>query len=349
MKKNIYSFIPLLLTLILATNVAMASDTLVNVIDAKKVEHRVFSSIFFSNYVSINENVTPRSAFEMPTALLGYSATLSKKLKATIVFDVTRTTSDIQVFDTDGNELDVTYFSGSKYTAFLKMAEIYYSVNEHIDLRIGQLLNTQYLTLQDKFWGFRYVYFTLQEVHRYGSPADFGAQIDLKAGGVILNQISVTNGDGPFKHQDADGVFLFSNNFEVKPLDNLILKLYTDYAPAPMNTGEDKYTLSAFAGYKTELFRVGFEFSKLYNVGFTYNRDFYGYSAFGSVALGSRFDLFARYDYFSKSNIYNVNNGHFLLGGLQYKPHKNLFCSVNFRSLNPSNKRWIYTSFGVSF
>lgn len=335
--------------MVLASNSTVASDTLVNVVDAKKVEHRIFSSIFFSHYISINDNVTPRSAFEMPTALLGYSATLAENLKATIVFDATRTTSDIQVFDADGNELDVNYFSGSKYTTFLKMAEIYYSVNEYVDLRVGQLLNTQYLTLQDKFWGYRYVYFTLQEAHRYGSPADFGAQVDFKFGNVLLNQVSVTNGDGPFKHQDADGGFLFSNNLEVRPLDNLILKLYTDYAPAPMNTGKDKYTVSAFAGFKTELFRVGFEFSKLYNAGFAYNRDFYGYSLFGSLSLGKRVDLFARYDYINKSNVYNVTNGHFLLGGVQYKPHKNLFCSVNFRSLNPGEKGWVYTSFGVNF
>ena len=328
---------------------AVASDTIVNVNDTKKVEHRIFSSIFVSHYFSINDNVTPWSAFEMPTALLGYSATLSNNLKATIIFDATRTTSDIKVFDAVGNELDVSYFNGSKYTAFLKMAEIYYSVNEYVDLRVGQLLNTQYLTVQDKFWGYRYVYFTLQEVHRYGSPADFGAQIDFKLGDVLLNQVSVTNGDGPFKHQDADGVFLFSNNIEVKPIDNLILKLYADFSPAPMPAGENKYTVSAFAGYKTERFRVGIEFSKLYNVGFTYNRDFYGYSAFGSVALGSRVDLFARYDYVNKSNVYNVSNGHFLLGGLQYKPHKNLFCSINYRSLIPGNKGWVYTSFGVSF
>ena len=347
-KIKIFFFVSSLCLVLVAYN-TYASDTIVNITDAKKVEHKVFSSIFFSHYFSINDNVAPWSAFELPSALLGYSASFADNLKATIVFDATRTTSDIHVYDVDGNLLDIDYFRGSKYTAFLKMAEVYYSVSKYVDIRVGQLLNTQYLTVQDKFWGYRYVYFTFQEVHRYGSPADFGAQIDLKLGNFLLNQVSITNGDGPFRHQDNEGAFLFSNNLEVRPTSNVILKLYADYAPTPIPRGKDRYTMSVFAGFKTDRFRTGFEFSKLYNEGFAYNRDFYGYSVFGSMALGNRFALFARYDYVNKSKTYGIANGHFLLGGVEFKPHNNLFCSVNLRSLNPGEKRWVYTSFGVIF
>jgi hypothetical protein len=314
------------------------------------VKHRLFANIFASYYYG-STSIVPKTAFEMPTALLGYSANFSEKLKATLIYDVTRTTSSIEVFDGDGNPIDLNYFEGSKYTAFLKMAEIFYSINDYIDFRVGQLLNTQYLTTQDKFWGYRYIYFTYQEVHRYGNPADFGAQLDFKLGNKLINQFSITNGEGPFRHQDSSGKFLFSNNVEFRPIPGMVLKLYADFAPSPETVAEakDKYAISAFAGYKTESFRFALEYNQVFNYGFRSNNQYYGVSSFSSVKLTNKFDILARYDYINKSNTLNIEKGHFLLGGVQFTPHKNFFCSLNIRSLNPGEKFWIYSSFSVSF
>jgi hypothetical protein len=315
------------------------------------VTQKVFATIFASYYLGLTENIKPKSAFEMPTALLGYTASYSNKLKATLIYDVTRTTNNIQVTDQNGNPLNVNFFEGSRYTAYLKMAEIMYSANKYLDFRIGQLLNTQYLTVQDKFWGYRYIYFTYQEVHRYGNPADFGAQADIKLGGKILNQISLTNGEGPFRHQDTEGKFLISNNLEIRPIDGLVLKLYADYCPTSESVAEakPKSAISAFAGYKTSKFRFGLEYNKVNNLGFRKNSEYYGISSFGSYSFNEKFDVLARYDYINKSSTLSIDKGHFILSGVQYKPHKNLSCSINLRALNPGEKYWVYTSFGVSF
>lgn len=330
---------------------AMSQDSLAVVKKNDTVKHRVFANIFASYYYGFSDQISPKSAFEMPTALLGYSANFSDKLKATLIYDVTRTTNGIWVKDENDNLLEVGYFEGSKYTAFLKMAEIMYSVNRFIDFRVGQLLNTQYLTTQDKFWGYRYIYFTYQEVHRYGMPADFGAQVDFKYSNLILNQLSITNGEGPFRHQDINSKFLLSNNIEIRPIDGLILKLYTDFS-APSDTSalaKDKYAISFFTGYKNNKFRVGAEYNKVFNYGYLENDDFYGLSMFGSVSLNEKFDFLARYDYINKSSVYNLDKGHFVVTGFHYKPHQNFFCSLNLRALNPGQKYWVYTSFGVSF
>ncbi len=330
---------------------ASERDSVLVHVKNEEVKHRVFANIFASHYFGLTEGITPRSAFEMPTALLGYSATFSNKLKATLIYDVTRTTSNIVVKDEDGNLLEVNYFEGSKYTAFLKMAEIMYSINHFVDFRIGQLLNTQYLTMQDKFWGYRYIYFTYQEVHRYGMPAAFGPQVDLKYAGKLLNQISVTNGDGPFRHKDENAKFLFSNNVEFRPNSELVLKIYTDYSPTSDTSAlaRDKYAISAFAGYKTNRFRVGLEYNKVYNFGYRSNSDYYGISSFASVTISPKVDLLARYDYINRSSIMNIEKGHFVIAGFQFKPHNNFFCSLNLRALYPGDKYWVYTSFGVSF
>jgi hypothetical protein len=325
------------------------NDTIKKFQEPEEVTHKVFATIFAS-YYSGNSKVVPKSAFEMPTALLGYTASFSNKLKATLIYDVTRTSSNFTINNGTTN-LEINYFEGSKYTAYLKMAEIMYSVNDFIDFRIGQLLNTQYLTTQDKFWGYRYIYFTFQEVHRFGNPADFGAQIDFKYGDKILNQVSVTNGEGPFRHQDLNGKFLYSNNLELRPIKGLILKLYTDYSPVSddLTDTEDKYAISAFVGYKAEQFKAAIEYNKVYNYGYKSNNGFYGFSTFGSYSLNSKVDLLARYDYINKSTVMDLDKGHFVLAGIQFKLHKNLNFSVNYRLLNPVEKQWIYSSFGVSF
>lgn len=317
----------------------------------EEVKHKLFATIFSSYYYSLNDKVKPQSAFEMPTALLGYSATFGSKLKATLIYDVTKTTTLNTVVGADGKPLKMDYFEGSKYTAFLKMAEILYSINDNFSFRVGQLLNTQYLTVQDKFWGYRYTCFTFQEMHRYGNPADFGAQIDVKFAGKWLNQLSVSNGEGPFRLQDSDAKFLVANNIEYKPTSSLVTKLYVDYSTVNDTIANNKPRIASsfFAGYKDDKLKVAFDFNKIFNQKWKFNRNYYGISTFGSIVLSPRFDVIARYDYINRSDIWAVDKAHFLLGGVQLKLHKNLLTSVNVRSLLPDKKFWIYTNFGLSF
>ncbi|MGE0078030.1 MAG: hypothetical protein AB7S48_09240 [Bacteroidales bacterium] len=340
----------IILVLCFSSGSLLAQDSLVTNLNIE-VKHKVWATILTSYYTTIKGDVKPKSAFEMPTALFGYSATFSNQLKATLIYDVSRTTNDINATDQDGNPLNISFNEGSKYTAYLKMAEIKYSPASFIDLRIGQLLNTQYLTTQDKFWGYRYIYFTYQEVHRYGNPADFGAQVDLKYGDKLLNQISVTNGEGPFKKQDENGKFLYSNNLEVYPVKGLILKLYADYSPKSdtAKLAKDKYAISAFAGYKTNKFRVAVEYNKVFNYGYRENSDYYGFSTFGSYTINPKFDVLVRYDYINRSATLDIEKSHLIIAGLQYQPIKNLLCSVNVRNLSPSDKLMVYGSFGITF
>ena len=291
MSKNVFLGLIIAVSLFGTFNVK-AQDSIVKIKNVE-IKHKLFGNIFSSYYTKLNGDIKPKSAFEMPTALLGYSATFDNKLKATLIYDVARTTNGISVTDTAGNPLSVTFNEGSKYTLFLKMAEIKYSPTDFLDLRMGQLLNTQYLTTQDKFWGYRYIYYTYQEVHRYGVPADFGAQVDLKYKDKVLNQISVTNGEGPFRHQDENGKFVYANNLEVYPIDGMILKLYADFSPASdtASVAKDRSAISGFVGFKTDKFRVGAEYNKVFNYGYRQNSDYYGFSTFGSYTFNPNFDF----------------------------------------------------------
>ncbi len=313
----------------------------------KNKDRYFFGQIYTDFYYCFNNDYQPRAAFRFNQGIMGYKHTFSDKLGALIMLDVTRTTHILEITDTAGNPLNYSYFEGSKYTAYLKMAEIKWNINRYLTFRVGQLLNTQYLTLQDKFWGYRYVEVTMQEKFRMGMPADFGAQLDFKYKDRFLNQFSVVNGEGPFRHQDDSGRFLYSDNIQYTPTENIILKMYADYSPASDTAllKADKYTLALFAGYKTGRFRIGAEYSKVFNYKFENNSYFTGMSLFGSVKINEKFNLLGRYDHVELNN----DKTDYYIAGVQYTAAQFLNTSLNFRYYSKKELPFVFVSFGIKF
>jgi hypothetical protein len=311
----------------------------------------VFGQIYSDFHYGLNKNKIPRAAFNFNQGIIGYSGQVSEKLKGLIMFDVTRTTNIMEITDPAGNLMDISYFEGSKYTAYLKMAEIRWDISELFSFRVGQLLNTQYLTFQDKFWGYRYVDVTYQEKYRLGMPADFGAQVDFTWKDKLLNQFSVVNGEGPFRHQDVHGKFIYSNNIQYYPTDKITLKLYADYGPAG-DTGAqagDKSVISGFAGYKIKKFRIGGEYTYVANFGFENGVDFYGFSVYWAFVLNDRFQFFGRYDHLDlKTPMQSKYQDYYILG-CQYEPVHAFTTALNFRYYHPEDIPLIYASFGLKF
>jgi hypothetical protein len=311
----------------------------------------VFGQIFSGFYVGLNDNYKPQSAFQFKQGIIGYKHTFKNKVSGLIMLDVTRTTHFSSLTDTSGNVVPLDYFEGSKYTAYLKMAEIKWTINEHFALRFGQLLNTQYLTFQDKFWGFRYVDVTFQEKYRFGMPADFGAQIDYKLDDKLLLQVSVVNGEGPFRYQDMLSKFLYSGNIQYSPLKNFTLKLYMGLESAP-DTGnyvKSKKILSFFTGYKNKKFGIGTEANYVKDYKYIEGIDKYGFSFYGFVTVTSKLVLLGRYDYlfqqFESSNLINQ----YYIAGVQYEPVQFLTTSLNFRYYSKNDFPVIYLNVGFKF
>lgn len=339
----------LTILLVLAVIIGRAQNTSLKVI--KEDTSYVFGQIFTDFRYSIKDSYKPQAAFEFNQGILGYVHNHSSRLRGLILFDVTRTTHFYEITDSAGNPMQYQYFEGSKYTAFLKMAEIRWDINEFFRFRVGQLLNTQYLTFQDRFWGYRYIDFTFQEKYRLGMPADFGAQLDFRYKKKFLNQFSVVNGDGPFRHQDAEGKFLYSNNLELYPTEKITLKLYVDYAPSP-DTGEKKgakSVISGFVGYKTETWRIGGEYAYVTNYLYSKGTDYSGYSLYGSVVLSEKFQLLARYDHLDMKIPEAGQELDYYLLGFQWEPLQMLTASLNFRYYSVDHLPFIYANFGLKF
>jgi hypothetical protein len=317
----------------------------------KEKDRYAFGQIYSAFRYGFKDTYKPQAAFEFNQGIIGYFHQLAPNVSGKIMFDVTRTTNITSITDSTGQSMTVTYFEGSKYTAYLKMAEIKWDINDMFILRVGQLLNTQYLTFQDPFWGYRYIDVTFQERYRLGQPADFGVQFDVKVKDKFVNQFSVVNGEGPFRHQDMNGKFIFSNNIQVTPVKNLTLKVYGDYGPA-IDTGAaygDKWVLSFFAGYKTAKFRVGGEYDFVNNYAWSNGKDYSGFSVFGGWNVYGKFDILARYDHLQIKSPDETRKLDYYIIGAQYEPVKMFTTSVNFRYLSEGELPFIYANFGLKF
>lgn len=317
----------------------------------KDKERYAFGQIYAGFRYGLKDTYKPQAAFEFNQGIIGYFHQIAPNVSGKIMFDVTRTTNITSIQDSSGQSMTVTYFEGSKYTAYLKMAEIKWDINDYLVLRAGQLLNTQYLTYQDPFWGYRYVDVTFQERYRLGQPADFGIQFDVKVKDKFVNQFSVVNGEGPFRHQDLNGKFIFSNNIQYSPVKNLTLKLYADYGPA-IDTGAaygDKWVISGFAGFKTTRYRIGAEYDFVNNYGWTEGKDYSGFSVFGGWNFIGKFDVLARWDYLKIKTITDQDIFNYYILGFQYEPVKMFTMSVNFRYLSFEQLPFVYANFGLKF
>jgi hypothetical protein len=325
----------------------------------KEKESYPFGQIYTGFRYAFKDTYKPQAAFEFNQGIIGYFHQLSPKVSGKIMFDVNRTTNITSITDSTGQSMKVTYFEGSKYTAYLKMAEIKWDISDYLSMRVGQLLNTQYLTFIDPFWGYRYIDVTFQERNprlgepypRLGQPADFGIQFDVKIKEKFLNQFSVVNGEGPFRQQDMNGKFIFSNNVQFVPVKNLTLKLYGDYGPA-IDTGAafgDRWVVSCFAGYKTSKFRIGGEYDFVNNYSWAEGKDYSGFSIFGGWNFVGNFDVLARWDYLEIHTIVEVDVMNYYIIGFQYEPVKLFTTSVNFRYLSFEEIPFIYASFGLKF
>jgi len=309
----------------------------------------VFGQIFTGFRYGLNEEIKPGAAFEFNQGILGLSHEISSRISGKIMYDVTRTTHLYEIYDSSGTSMNYNYFEGSKYTAYLKMAEIKWDVHECITLRAGQLLTNQYLTFQDRFWGYRYIDVTFQEKYRLGMPADFGVQVDYKYKDKVLNQLSAVNGEGPFRYQDDGGKFLFSNNIQYYPVKNITLKLYTDLSQKP-DTGinlNDKYVVAGFAGYKTGDITIGAEYVYIANWNYKTGQSVDGVSVYGSVRIFPKISCVGRYDYLQYSLEFKKHNIGYYIAGLHYEPHEKLYISANYRYYAPVDHSMIFCNFGL--
>jgi opacity protein-like surface antigen len=227
------------------------------------------------------------------------------------------------------------------------MAEIKWFFAPHFSIAAGQLLNEQYLTVQDKFWGHRYVMTSLQEWSRMAYPADFGMRLAYEDKKTFSVSLSAVNGDGPFRHQDTESLIEYSANIEVYKIQNLILKGFVSIVPSTTDTENQQETaISLFAGYDNKVIKIGAEYSYTDKPNF-FDYEYSGASFFAAYKIKPEWEIFARYDYVDNSPV--IQFGNIYVAGLQYQPEKNLMISLNYRFWQPTDIQQVYLNFGAKF
>ena len=280
-------------------------------------------------------------------AFLGYSYRFGQKWSATLVLDAGSPTlfGNLEVKDTAGNLLPVSYLynQGSVSTSFLKLAFLEFSPSNKIKIQAGGILQNHYIT-QEKFWGYRYVLQTFQDLYFKTPSTDLGIIAYYSPLEMLSIDAAITSGDGIRFNRESWGYPKFAGGLTVKPVSGLILRTYYDIYKGNITPDTaSQQTISFFAGYRyRDKFRIGAEYNYQKNHGHVQGEDLYGPSAYGSYILNEKIEFFIRFDLLQSNKTGTTNDpwnlqrdGQLYMGGISYYPVKGVALSISYQGWSP--------------
>jgi len=284
-----------------------------------------------------------RYGYSFGRAHLGFQYQFNKDWSAKMIIDRGRATTidNIAVADTAGNILNVDYATkeGSYYTMWLKFASLRWQVNDRLSLVGGALLQNHYIT-QERFWEFRYVAQTFQDMYWHIPSSDLGFRVNYKINNVFSFDAALTNGEGPRVKQDAFGKVKYAAGLNINTGDKFQSRFYYHNRATGIDSLSTEQLFSVFAGYKlNHKFRIGGEFNYMENLNNASGTDSYGFSIYSSYRLIENTSLFVRYDrllYEVANNPLSVEqDGNTIIGGVSYSPIKEISLSLNYQGWMP--------------
>ncbi len=288
----------------------------------------------FSNFTAPVGKSSGKTSFEVRRAYLGYDYALQENWSMKIVLDI-------------GSPNDDSPYSILKRYAYFKTASLTYKRgNWEFKGGIIDLFNVEY---QEKIWDYRYVYKSFIDEYRFGPRADIGVNASWKPSRMFSFDAMVMNGEG-YEQLQNDNTYKVSFGANLNLFENLLIRLYSDYAHKRI----DEAVIASLVGYYTKNYALAFEYNTRFNEGFVRNRDRFGYSAYGRYTFRGSYGMFLRYDWLSSGitgepgRPWNLaKDGSALLGGIEYRPIKNVRMSVNYQDWFPSavnveNRRSLY-------
>lgn len=312
-------------------------------------------TVFFNYKYDLTEDVEKTSSFNLERAYLGYKYDFAKNLSARVIFDVG--------------------YDGSAFTAFAKNAFLDWTMCPHFKLSVG-LIPIKHFDFQEKAWGYRYIMKPVADEYGMGTTADLGLNAEIPVNDMLSFNAYVINGEGFKNIQDEFGLHKFGVNATVKPVEGLSFRVHYDMNPnkftetLPDETEEISDTstvsvISAFVGYEVkDKFRIGFDYNMMNN-GKKYNQyaedyKLNAFSIFGTYIFNPNWEIFARYDNVKSNELegatdpWNTNDGSMVMGGIQYKPIKNINFALNYRTFmfndtDMNNPSAIYINMGIFF
>ncbi|MEW6041352.1 MAG: hypothetical protein AB1633_07515 [Elusimicrobiota bacterium] len=291
-----------------------------------------------------NPSISKKSAFDVSRAHLGYKHELNKNFTAEVLFDVERTYALTNVA-VDPTSIKTTSKKDERYEAFLKFANLEWrNPLPYTTLRFGLIPMLQFF-LQERKWGYRYIYNSFMDAYNYGPSCDLGITAKIKPLDKAQINFMFSHGEGLKKSQDADGLYKTALGLEMYPIPAITMYLYGDYMPSKYDGHDSTATITAagFAGYeKKEAFKVGFEFNSQWNQKGIEAHDVKGISTYGTYFLSEKFAVFARVDMSVSKNDWNIEkDGIGIINGIEYSPIKNVRIAIDYQGFLWEDERSI--------
>ncbi|MDA3952488.1 MAG: hypothetical protein PF485_02505 [Bacteroidales bacterium] len=311
---------------------AQESNTDIEFKPSGKPYVKIFSN---AHTTFINEDNT--SAFEIKRAYFGYNYTFSENFSTKITLDVG---------DPDAGNFQMT--------VYLKKASLIYKKN-NFTANFG-LIGLYGFKTQEKHWGYRYLYKSFQDEHKFGSSADLGASFSYKFSDFISADAMILNGEG-YKNLQSDNTYKGALGITITPIKNLNIRAYYDL----MSTDVAQQTIAFFAGYKADKFKVGAEYNIQNNNKMIEDQDLTGISLYTSVSVIKKLNMFGRLDNLrsnkvdGESDTWNIlKDGQAYILGVEYKPTKGIKISPNYQGWSSSNENTpfessVYLNFEINF
>ena len=202
----------------------------------------------FANYNMTMQNGVSKCGFQLDRTYLGYQYSLGNGLELKAVMDIGKP----------------SLVDDYHYVAYIKNAQVSW---KHKGLTLaGGMISTTQFNMQEKFWGYRYIYKSFQDQYKFGSSADLGLMVAYKFADWVSADVIMTNGEG-YKKVQGDLGFQYGLGLTFMPVEGLSVRLYGGLNDATAEGKSDVYNYAAFVGYKNKRFSLGGEFAMMQNSG----------------------------------------------------------------------------------
>lgn len=303
-----------------------------NVQDAKAqgAEGKAIVQVFGNFHTGFGNENSDRG-FELDRSYLGYEYKLENGLSIKGVMDIGQSS----VVD-DYHRI-----------AYIKNAMVSWKKN-NFTLN-GGLISTIQFNFQEKFWGYRYIMKSFQDMYKYGSSADLGISASYKLADWISADAIIVNGEGYKKIQKSDGLN-YGAGITLTPAEGFQIRLYGGINESDEEGKKNIGNFAAFAGYRNSSFSIGAEYNYMKNASGKEDANMSGFSIYGSAKLSKVTDIYARYDNSASEDDWNISKDESAaIIGLQFKPCKYVKIAPNFRMEIPKasgadNKCYAYIS-----
>lgn len=310
---------------------------------------RIIATAFIDYSTGLNSNTNEDTGFDITRAFLGYNYKFAPTLEAQVIIDGAA----------GKDEKD-------NYEVYLRNAFIRW-YDYGFDVSVGEIGMLAF-AMQQKYWHHRYVLKSFQDLNDMNHSADLGATASYAFNSVLSADLTFANGEG-YKKVKKNGSNRYAAGLTLTPFENAAIRVYGDVynkkdtlmrdelpeGIADVNY-KNQYSLALFAGYMNESISGGIEYNRVFNKGFIEKKDYFGYSVYASLKVAPKWRVYARYDHMdSKSpsgfaSPWNDNDGQLMIGGVEFRPFKQLKISPNIRNINPDrNKSEQYLFINLEF